>query len=95
MNVGVTSVVVAAYDFIVYICVQYLCMHPMSVPELICFTSHMRACMHTHIQHFDSNLLTLTFMVQKSEGGGLLEVHPLIGRENYDSISDVLDGKVQ
>lgn len=42
--------------------------------------------------HFDNNFLTLTFMLQKPAHGGLLEVHPRIGRENYEEISRILEG---
>jgi len=41
--------------------------------------------------HFDNNFLTLTFMLQKSHGGGLLEVYPLIGRDNDRELSEILD----
>jgi len=43
--------------------------------------------------HFDNNFLTLTFMLQQPEEGGLLVVYPEIGRENYSAISAVLDGR--
>eukprot|EP00746_Dinoflagellata_sp_MGD_P007903 gnl/MRDRNA2_/MRDRNA2_115740_c0_seq1.p1 gnl/MRDRNA2_/MRDRNA2_115740_c0~~gnl/MRDRNA2_/MRDRNA2_115740_c0_seq1.p1 ORF type:complete len:297 (+),score=37.23 gnl/MRDRNA2_/MRDRNA2_115740_c0_seq1:83-973(+) len=40
--------------------------------------------------HFDNNVLTLTFMLQKSDTGGALEVYPLIGRDNDQEVSQVL-----
>lgn len=43
--------------------------------------------------HFDNNFLTLTFMLQEPEDGGMLEVYPRIGRESYDCVASILDGK--
>lgn len=40
--------------------------------------------------HFDNNFLTLTFMLQKPQRGGLLEMYPRIGRTNYPEIAKVL-----
>ena len=44
--------------------------------------------------HFDNNFFTLTFMLQKPAGGGLLEVHPQVGRDNYQGINEILDGEI-
>ena len=46
--------------------------------------------------HFDTNEFTISFMLQKSAGGGVFEYAPSIRNaesENYDAVSAVMDGQ--